>query len=66
MAKEFVKQHEPLRIPDKWHTSDRAFAIQLNRILDEVYALIGNLEQNVKHLQKQVDGLQPEEEEEET
>lgn len=58
MAQKFVRQHEPLRIPDKWRGSDRAFAIQLNRILDEVYAMVGNLEQKIKE-------LEPEEEVEE-
>lgn len=57
MAKQFVKQHEPLRIPENWRTQDRVFAIQLNRLLDEIYAKIGTLE-------KKIDDLQPEEEEE--
>lgn len=57
MAKQFVKQHEPLRVPDKWMGQDRAFVIQINRLLDEIYAQIGTLE-------KKIDDLQPEEEEE--
>lgn len=59
MAKQFVRQHEPLRVPDKWRTSDRMFVIQLNRLLDEIYAQLGMLE-------KKISDLQPEEGEEET
>lgn len=59
MAKKFVKQHEPIRVPRGWTEQERGLVIQLNRILDEVYALIGTIQQKIEE-------LQPEGEDEET
>lgn len=59
MPQKQKRQHEPIRVPDRWDGQARMLVIQLNRAFDEVYALIGDLEQKVKD-------LQPEEEEEET
>lgn len=36
-----VRQHEPLRVPQHWNAEDRAFVIQLNGQLDEVFAKLG-------------------------
>lgn len=47
-----VKQHEPLRVPQHWNTEDRAFVIQLNQTLDDLYGQIGRLEQRVKTLEE--------------
>ena len=47
-----VKQREPLRVPQHWNAEDRAFVIQLNGQLDEIYAKIGKLEQRVKVLEE--------------
>lgn len=47
-----VKQHEPLRVPQHWNTEDRAFVIQLNQTLDDLYGKIGRLEQRVKTLEE--------------
>ena len=55
--KKWVRQHEPVRVPQGWTEQERGLVIQLNRMLDEVYALLGTL-------QKKVEELQPEEEEE--
>ena len=47
-----VKQHEPLRVPPHWNTEDRAFVIQLNGQLDEVFATLGRLEKRIKALEE--------------
>jgi hypothetical protein len=53
MKQKQVKQHEPLRVPVRWTEQERSLVIQLNRILDEVYAMIGTLEQKIKELQQE-------------
>lgn len=53
MRQKQIKQHEPLRVPSHWTEQERSFAIQLNRILDEIYIMIGTLEQKIKELQQQ-------------
>jgi hypothetical protein len=37
-----TRQHEPLRIPENWVRQDRSFVIQLERILDDIYAHMNN------------------------
>ena len=54
-----VLQHEPLRVPQKWDGEARALVIQLERVLDEAYARIGDLTRRVKALE---DAAQEEEE----
>ena len=46
------RQHEPLRVPDGWKDQDRSLILQLDRILDEIYALLGRLEEKVKELEE--------------
>ena len=50
-----TRQHEPLRIPNNWTDQDRAFVVQLNRMLDEIYSLIGKLELQVKELREDME-----------
>jgi hypothetical protein len=38
-----VHQHESLRIPSDWKTQDRAFAMQIERIFDDIYNRLGNI-----------------------
>ena len=38
-----VRQHEVLRVPQKWTEQDRAFVIQLERILDDLYMKFGRI-----------------------
>lgn len=32
-----IKQHEPLRVPERWGTQERQFIVQLEGILDDLY-----------------------------
>ena len=48
-----IRQHEPLRVPDGWKNQERMLVIQLERLLDEIYAAIGRLEQKVKELSEE-------------
>lgn len=50
-----TRQHEPLRIPNNWTGQDRAFVVQLNNMLDEIYSLIGRLELQVKGLREDME-----------
>lgn len=50
-----VLQHEPLRVPQKWDGEARALVIQIERVLDEAYARIGDLTQRVKALENEGD-----------
>ena len=36
-----VKHHETLRVPQGWKEQEKAFVIQLERILDDIYAKYG-------------------------
>ena len=47
------RQHEALRVPNNWRDQDRAFVIQLERILDDLYGLLGNLEKRVKQIEEE-------------
>jgi len=37
-----IRQHEPLRIPEHWRGQDRSFVVQLEHILDDIYAHMHN------------------------
>lgn len=37
------KQHEALRVPNGWSEQDKAFVIQLERILDDLYSKFGRI-----------------------
>ena len=51
MAKVTVKQHEPLRVPAGWTWQSRDFVIQLERIIDDIYIQLGQIEQRLKTLE---------------
>ena len=53
-----VLRHEPLRVPQKWDGDSRALVIQLERVLDDAYARIGDLTKRVKELEAAVAALQ--------
>lgn len=53
MSKQFVRQHEPLRVPERWSGQDRALVIQLERILDDIYAKLGNIDKEIKKLKEE-------------
>lgn len=53
-----VLRHEPLRVPGKWDGEARALVIQLERVLDDAYARIGDLTKRVKELEAAVAALQ--------
>lgn len=42
------RQREPLRVPSTWKSEDRAFAVQLNGQLDEIYARMGSIQQTAE------------------
>lgn len=48
-----IRQHEPLRVPERWQGHERSFVIQLERLLDEIYAQLGNLEKRIKALEEE-------------
>ena len=36
-------KHEPLRVPEGWKGQERAFVIQLERLMDDVYNRLGKI-----------------------
>ena len=44
-----VRQHQPLRVPQGWTGQDRALVIQLENILDEIYALYSKVVTDVSY-----------------
>lgn len=61
MGKRIIPQHEPLRVPQGWTEQARAFVIQLERIIDRIYAYVsGGLAKHDEELSKinnEVNGL---------
>lgn len=55
MAKGFVKQHEPLRVPERWTGQDRGLVIQLERLFDEVYNKLSEIREIQDELSSKVD-----------
>ena len=44
--------HVPLRVPAGWDGQNKALIIQLNRLLDDIYAQIGKLRTELKELKE--------------
>lgn len=58
------RQHEPLRVPDRWHGQDRTLVVQLERMLDEIYRELGKireLSEALEALTERVAALEEEE-----
>ena len=53
------RQHEPLRIPEGWGGQNRALIVQLERILDDIYARLP-ARGKVKELEERVSALEEE------
>ena len=47
------RQHEPLRVPDTWRDQSRAFVVQLERLLDDIYIKLEKLENRIAALEEQ-------------
>ena len=45
-----IRQHEPLRVPDRWDGQARMLVIQIERLFDQLYAKVGELEKKVEEL----------------
>ena len=48
-----IRQHEPLRVPERWAGQERSLVIQLEMLLDEIYAKLANLENRIKALEEE-------------
>lgn len=57
-----IQGHEPLRVPQGWQKQERAFVVQLEEILDDIYRRFGRLRvqdlgSDLKKIVEDVDGL---------
>ena len=57
-----IQGHEPLRVPQGWKQQERAFVVQLEEILDDIYRRFGRLRvkdlgDDLKKIVEDVDGL---------
>lgn len=45
MAEDYstIQQHQPLRVPAKWDKQEKAFVVQLEEVLDDIYRRFGRL-----------------------
>lgn len=58
MGKRIIPQHEPLRVPQGWTEQARAFVIQLERIIDRIYAYVsGGFSKQEEELESVRDGI---------
>ena len=39
MSKSFIRQHQPLRVPNGWKDQERSLVIQLERLFEELFTL---------------------------
>lgn len=46
-----VKQHEPLRIPQGFNTEERALVMQIDRMMDDLFATIGRIEKRLSAIE---------------
>lgn len=47
-----IRQHEPLRVPDGWNGQSRMLVIQIERILNDIYIQLGNMDKRIKALEE--------------
>ena len=47
-----ARQHEPLRVPDGWDGQSRMLVIQIERILNDIYIQLGNMDKRIKALEE--------------
>lgn len=52
------RQHEPLRVPEWWKGQDRTLVVQIDRILDDIYNRLGDIESKLKELDARVTELE--------
>lgn len=57
-----ARQHEALRVPERWKDQERSFVMQLDRMLDEIYAALGRIEKQISDVKKQIAEQEGEEE----
>ena len=43
MAERRIRQHQPLRVPSGWNGEARSLVIQLESLLDDIYAKFGRI-----------------------
>lgn len=53
-----AKQHQPLRTPAGWKDQEASLVIQIDRLLDEVYRMIGQIEKKLKEMDERVSALE--------
>ena len=46
-----VKQHEPLRVPSAFKSEERALVMQIDRMMDDLYATIGRIEKRLSAIE---------------
>lgn len=56
-----IRGHEPLRVPSNWKSEDRAFVVQLERVLDDIYSRFGRigLKDLSPEIQDKIDIIEP-------
>ena len=50
-------KHEPLRVPENWKGQDRAFVIQLERTMEDLYNRLGRIMETQTELKTAVADL---------
>lgn len=48
ILKKYKYQHEPLHVPAKWDEDAKKLVMQLERIIDDIYAKISKLKEEKK------------------
>ena len=57
------RQHQPLRVPNGWTDQEKAFVIQIERLLEEIYVLIDRDHEEINEIKSALASMADEEEE---
>ena len=57
-----IPQHQPLRRPANWTGQEASLIVQLESLMNDLYRLIGLLQEKADKLDKRVTALEDEEE----
>jgi hypothetical protein len=49
-----MKQHTPLRKPVGWTGQNASLVMQIDRLFEDVYRLIGNIEKELEEIKEQI------------
>lgn len=50
-----MKQHQPLRTPTGWTGQEASLVMQIDRLFDDIYQMIGKIQEKLKELEAEIE-----------